>query len=228
MSYPPKCAVKSGYEIVITGAEVLLDHEGYLKHDSVVKFAQIQPGKLLDFLKAIYQGISVDKELSGRFGNVQIVFKELIDSVESFLIEGIDGVLLEYLIEIHLAKSGGQLIDKAADAEVIVMNYHLVVFKYLADLDSHHCLLIALSKLAEVAGNGAYTDNGLEEKLGIESSLDLGSNSGNFLAVCAQGQLLDEDNVSLADAKNEVLLTVREKILHDLDGAYLDLLLLAN
>ena len=228
MGYPPKCAVESGYEIIVTGAEILLDHKRYLEHDCMVELTQIQSGKLLDLLKTVYQSISVDEELSGCFGNVQVVLKELIDGIESFLVERIDGILLEDLIEVHFAESSGQLINKAADTEVIVVNYHLVVLKDLTYFDSHHCFLIALSQLAEVTGNRAYADNGLEEEFGVESGLDLGGNSGYFLAVCTQRQFLDEHYIGLADAENEVLLAVGEEILHNLNGAYLNLLLLAN
>ena len=53
----------------------------------------------------------MDKELPGRFRHVQVVLEELVDSQQSLLIQGVNGVLLKDLLEEHLAQDGGQLID---------------------------------------------------------------------------------------------------------------------
>ena len=60
----------------------------------------------------------MDEELSGRLGNVEVVFKELVDGEEGLLIQGVDGVLLKDLLEEHLAHHRGQLVDQPADAQV--------------------------------------------------------------------------------------------------------------
>ena len=62
-----------------SGREVFADHQRHLKHDGVVELTQIQTGELLDLLQAVHQGVPVDKELPGGFGNVQVVFEELVD-----------------------------------------------------------------------------------------------------------------------------------------------------
>ena len=41
----------------------------------MVKFPQIQARQLLDLLQAIHQGVTVDEQLAGSFGNVQVVLK---------------------------------------------------------------------------------------------------------------------------------------------------------
>ena len=87
-----------------TGAEVLFDHEGHLEGDGVVKFPQVQPGELLDLLQAVHQGIAVDEELTGGFGNIQVVLKELVDGEQSFLIQGVNGVALEDLGKEYLTQ----------------------------------------------------------------------------------------------------------------------------
>ena len=77
-----------------SGGQVLTDHQRNLKHDSVVKQAQIQPGKLLDLLQTVHQSVSVDKQLTGGFGHIQVVFKKLIDGEQGFLIQAVNGVVL--------------------------------------------------------------------------------------------------------------------------------------
>ena len=67
----------------------------HLEGNGVVKFPEIQPGELLDLLQTVYQRIAVDKQLAGRFGHVQIVFKELVDSEQCLLIQRVNGVLLK-------------------------------------------------------------------------------------------------------------------------------------
>ena len=58
----------------------------------------------------------MNKQLPGSLGNIQIVLKELVDGKERFLIQAINGALLEDFTEENLAKSGGQLINQTADA----------------------------------------------------------------------------------------------------------------
>ena len=81
---------------VLARDKILLDHKGDLEDDRVIKLAQVKAGKLLDLLKTVYQRISVDEQLAGRFGDVQIVLKELIDREQRLLIERVDRVLLEH------------------------------------------------------------------------------------------------------------------------------------
>ena len=100
----------------IPAGEVLAHHQCYLENDSMVKFPQIQASQLLDLLQAVHQGIAVYEELSGGFGHIQIVLKELIDGEQGFLIQAVNGVLLEYLAEEDLTQGSGQLVDQPANA----------------------------------------------------------------------------------------------------------------
>ena len=68
------------------GAEVLLDHEGHLEGDGMLKLAEIQAGQLADLLQAVHQGIAVDEELTGGLGHIQVVLEELVDGEQSLLI----------------------------------------------------------------------------------------------------------------------------------------------
>ena len=113
-------AARSGIDAA--GRQVLLDHQGNLEGDGVVKLPQIQPGELLDLFQPVDQCIAVDEELPGSLGDVQVVLKELVDGEERLLIQRVDGVLLENLLEEHLAQSRGQLIDQTADAQVLVVD----------------------------------------------------------------------------------------------------------
>ena len=44
--------------------EIFLDHKSYLESNGMVELAKIKSGKLSDFLKSVYEGVSVNEELS--------------------------------------------------------------------------------------------------------------------------------------------------------------------
>ena len=96
-----------------------------------------------DSLQTVHQRIPVDKQLPGGLGNVQVVLKELVDGEQSFLIQRVDGVLLENLLEEHLAQGSRQLIDQAADTQIFIVDDVLFGVKDLAYLDGDLSLLIA-------------------------------------------------------------------------------------
>ena len=79
-----------------------------------------------------------------------------------------------------------------------------------------------------MACNRTDADNRLEEELGIERIFYLPGNFFDVVVIRAKRQLLDENDNRLAHAENEVLLPVREKVLHHLNGADLYLVLLAD
>ena len=51
----------------------------------MVELTQIQAGQLLNLFQTVDQGVTVDKQLPGSFGNVQVVLKELVDGQQGFL-----------------------------------------------------------------------------------------------------------------------------------------------
>ena len=119
----------------LAAGKILANHQRYLKDDSMVKFAQIQTGELLDLLQAVHQGIAVYEQLTGSFGNVQIVFKEFIDGEQRLLIQRINGVLLEHFAEENLAEGGGQLINQTADTQIFIAHDALFRIENLANVN---------------------------------------------------------------------------------------------
>ena len=92
------------------GGEVLAHHQRHLKHNGMVKLPQVKTGELLDLFQTVNQRVAVDEQFPGSLGYIQIILKEFIDSEQRFLIQRIDGILLEHLAEEYLAKGGGQLV----------------------------------------------------------------------------------------------------------------------
>ena len=68
----------------------------------MIKLPQIQAGQFLDFLQAVHQSVAVNKQFSGSFGHIQVVLKELVNSKQGFVIQAVDGILLEHLAEENL------------------------------------------------------------------------------------------------------------------------------
>ena len=84
------------------GIEVFLDHECHLESNGVLKLAQVKACELTDLFKSVNQSVSVNEQLSGRFGNIQVIFKERLDSLERLSVERFKTALLEHLLQEHL------------------------------------------------------------------------------------------------------------------------------
>ena len=115
----------------ISGRQILTHHQCYLEHDGMVKLTQIQSGQLLDLLQTVNQRITMDKQLAGSFGHIQIVLKELVDGEQCLLIQRINGVLLENFTQVDLAQGSGELIDQAADTQILIVDDGLFSIKTL-------------------------------------------------------------------------------------------------
>ena len=95
----------------------------------------------------------MDEQLPGRLGDVQIVFKELVDNVQRLLVQGVDGVLLKDLGEEHFAQRRGQLIDQPGNAEILVVDDFFLVLEDLDDVDGDLGFLVAVGQLAEMVAS---------------------------------------------------------------------------
>ena len=200
-------------ELHRVSGQVLLYHEGDLEDDSVIELAEVKTCELLDLFKSVNEGISVYEELSRSLGNVEVVLEELLDSEESFVVEGLDAAYLEHLVEEGLAEGRGEVVDKTGDTEIVVAYDHLVGVEYLADLESHLSLL-------EGTGEVLYADNGSTDTnvyAGVELAAE-GISDGTcelfeVLGVESALELLDENDIGLSDIEDEVLVLVREEVL---------------
>ena len=132
------------------GIEILFNHKRYLKCDSVLKLAQIKSGHLADLVKTVNQRVTVNKELARGLGNVQVVLKERLNSLQRFAVERLETAALEYLLEEHFAKRGGQLIDQAANAEIFVADDILFILKHLANLKGNLCLFVCTGEVLNI------------------------------------------------------------------------------
>lgn len=141
----------------------------------MVKLTQIQAGEFADLLQTVNQSIAVDKQLAGSLGNVQAVLKELVDGKQSFLIQGIQRVLLEYFTQENLAQSGGQLVNQTADAQILVVHDALFGIKYLAHFNGGLSLLVGVCQFPQMSSHGTDADNGLDPQFGLQGFFDIGS-----------------------------------------------------
>ena len=160
----------------------------------------------------------MDKQLPGRLGHVQIVLKELIDGEQRLLIQGVDGILLENLLQEHLAQGGGQLIDQPADAQILIVDDIALGVKDLAHLDGDLGLLIGLGQIPQVQGQGADAHEHGALAVHPQGLLDGGGHLFQVLAAGALGHLVDQGHVVVAHAQHEIILPVREHILHHVHG----------
>ena len=197
----------------ILRVEVFFDHHGDLEHYGVVKLAQVQAGDLFYLLKPVHQGVAVDVQLAACLRYVQVVLKELVYRLQRVRIQGLDGVLLEDLGEEHLAQGGRQLVDDAANAEILVVDDGLLSVEDLADLDGDLGFLIPVGQLAQVVGRRADADDGLHQQLAPDGVFDVLGYGDDILRALLTGELLNDDDIRLAHRQDKIPLPVREEVL---------------
>ena len=160
----------------------------------------------------------MNEQLAGGFRNVQVVFKEFLDGEQRLVVEAVDRALLKDLLEEHLAQGGRQLVDQASDAEVVVADNRLFGVEHLADLQRNLGFLEGLGQLLDAGNDGADADDDAGVELAAQRVHNRAGQLFDILAVDAALDLLDQDNVLLADVEDKVLLLVREEVLDDVEG----------
>ena len=196
--------------------EILLDHQRHFEDDGVVKFAQVKSCELLDFFQTVNKGVSVNKQLAGGFGNVQVVLEELLNGKQRFLIERLNGALLEDFLQEHLAEGIRQLINQSGYAEILVGNDGLFGVENLADLQRHLCLLEGSADVLDTGNLRADTDNAMGVKF---TGQRIDDGTGKLLQIFKVNALmgfLDNGDLALVDADDKILVLVREEILDDI------------
>ena len=160
----------------------------------------------------------MDEQLARRFREDQVILEEFVDREERLLVERIDRVLLENLLQEHLAQRRRQLIDQAADAEIFIADDILFRIKDLADLDGHLRFLIGLGKVAQVRGHGADADDHRAFAVHAQRFFDQCGGLFKVAHLHIVAELLHEHHIVLAHGKDKARLPVGEDVLHGLDG----------
>ena len=155
----------------------------------------------------------MDKELPGGLRDVQVVLKELVNGKQGLLVQGVNGVLLKYLLEEHPAHHRGQLVDQATDAQVLIGDDGLLRVKDLAHVDGHPGLLVGPGQVPDVADHGADADGGLDLQVLGQGVLNALGNAVDLFAVAPLSEGLDDSDVRLVDGDDKILLAVGEQAL---------------
>ena len=189
----------------------------------MLELTEVEACDLADLFKSVNKSVSMYEELSRGFGNVEVILEEALNGHKGLAVERLEASLLEYLLEEHLAESGRKLIDKSADTEVFVAYDVLLGLENLADVESYLSLLISARKILEVIYYGRNTDIDLGVELGGEGIGDVGSDLLDILDVGVGLNVLNENDVVLANADNVVLALIGEHILEHFKGHYVGL-----
>ena len=135
--------------------------------------------------------------------------------------------LLEDLLQEHLAQRRRQLIDQAADAEVLIVDDKLLGVEHLADLNGDLRLLVGLGKVAQVARHRADTDDDGALAADAQRLLDLHRELLQIVRIRLGVHLLNEHDVALAHGDDNAVLAVGHQVLHRLHRHILRVLVAA-
>ena len=73
-------------------------HHGKVKRHSVVKFADVQPQCFFETLQPVDERIAVQVELSGGFGDIQVVFVKFLNRILGFFVQAVREVRAKYFM----------------------------------------------------------------------------------------------------------------------------------
>ena len=203
-------------ELCGISCEILLYHQCDLEDDCMIEFTQIETCQLLDLVEAVNQCVSVNEQLSGCLGNVQAVFKELLDGEECLVIEGLDGVLLENFLQECLAEGGGQVIDKSCDTQVIVAYDIFVGIEYLTYFQCGLSLLEGASQILHAYDRCADSDIHLCEEFAGKCIGDGACQLFEVAHIDVVLYFLYENDVVLCNVEHEVLVLIGEQVLDNI------------
>ena len=153
----------------------------------------------------------MDKQAAAGLRHIQVVLEEALDGEQGLLIQALDAALLEHLTQEHLAHGGGQLIDQACNAQIIVADDLLFGVEHLAHFHGDLCFLEGGSQILHVGNGGADAHHSLDVVLAGQGIHDAGSQLFHIRAVDALADLLHQHRIRLADVEHKVLLLVREQ-----------------
>ncbi len=158
----------------------------------------------------------MNEEFARGLRNIEVVLEEALDGEEGFLIEALEGTALKYFLEEHFAEGCRQLIDKSSDAEIVVANDGLLRIEDLTDLESDLSLFEGRSQASDVRNQGADADGALDVELTCQGLDDGVSELLEVLVGDILFNLLDDDDIELSYADNEVLILIWEQALENI------------
>ena len=130
-----------------------MNHKGNLERDCMLKFTKVKACQFTDLFKSINKSISMYKELSGRFGNVKVVFEEALNCHKSFSVERIKASLLKHFLQEHFAHCCRKLINKTSYTKIFIADNVLFGFKHLSNVKCNLCFLISSCEVLDVINN---------------------------------------------------------------------------
>ncbi|MPM26155.1 hypothetical protein SDC9_72656 [bioreactor metagenome] len=151
-----------------------------------------------------------------------------MDGEQRLLVQRVNGILLEDLLQEHLAQCGGKLIDQTADAEVFIVDDVFLRVKDLAHLNGDLRLLIGLGQITQMGCHGADAHHGGGLAAHLKRLLNGGRNLVQLADAGPLGKLADQNHVSLAHGENKIVLPVRIQGLNRVRGDGLGLFQGAN
>ena len=90
------------------------------------------------------------KQLPGGFGNVQVVFKELVDGCEHFLIQFLRNGVTENLLDENSAQVNGKLVNQTSYSQCAVRHNILFRVENLANIQRHFRFLIGFGNVLKL------------------------------------------------------------------------------
>ena len=151
----------------------------------------------------------MDEQLPGRLRNVQVILEKPVNGEQRLFIQRVNGVLLENLLQKHLAKRRRQLVNQPANAQVFIVNHILLRIENLAHVNGNLRFLIGFCQIPQVHGNGADTYHNHALAVGPQTLLNGNRNLVQLLEPRAVGHLPDQNHVPFSHVQNEIVLPVR-------------------
>ena len=134
--------------------------------------------------------------------------------------------LREHLLEEHLAQGGGQLVNQAGNAQVVVADDGLLGVEDLAHFQGHLGLFEGAGQILNAVDHRADAHGAVGVELAGEGVHNGAGQLVDVFLIDVGLDLLDQGDVRLVDIDDEVLVLIGEQVLKHIVGG--DVVLLGN
>ena len=151
-------------------------------------------------------------ELSGCFGEIQVIFKESADDRQRLTVDGIKRLITEDFFDEHLANRDRELVDQTPDTKGTISEYSTFSIKDLTDFECCACFFICTGKFTEIVGGIAVGNPCLCHGLRAEHINQHMSGIFEIFISFRRRKFTNNDDATVIDRSDKIVCACRKDI----------------
>ena len=151
-------------------------------------------------------------ELSGCFGEIQVIFKESADDRQRLTVDRIKRLITEDFFDEHLANRDRELVDQTPDTKGTISEYSTFSIKDLTDFECCACFFICTGKFTEIVGGIAVGNPCLCHGLCAEHINQHMSGIFEIFISFRRRKFTNNDDATVIDRSDKIVCACRKDI----------------